>query len=48
MGEMLCTLFQPDMALGHEQKNPPQPDTALIFFSPACKVSNSFRQSDSV
>lgn len=32
MGEMLCTLFQPDVALGHEQKTTPEPDTALFFF----------------
>lgn len=29
---MLCTLFQPDMSLGHKQKTTPQPDTAFFFF----------------
>lgn len=29
---MLCTLFQPDMALGHEQKTIPEPDIAAFFF----------------
>lgn len=32
MGEMLRTLFQPDMDLGHEQKTTPEPDTYLFFF----------------